>query len=214
VWLYLHALTPDTLYTVQRDYVAPKVMHEERRLDGMRAEAGASPSATDRKRLAAQEGFVDELRSFLAEVKVVTPLWTPDLDDGVVINAAPLWRLFPQHKQWQKELATVWKSLVDGEYDWSRMAMHVWPERVVPKCADDRSLAIAHGLEDVFWVEDAGEKWRARAKPTTPVVELVKARTSAAVKDALRSLMETPKSAGIARAAGKRAARASKGERS
>jgi hypothetical protein len=26
--------------------------------------------------------------------------------------------------------------------------MRLWPERVVPKCAKDRSLAIAHGLED------------------------------------------------------------------
>ena len=40
-----------------------------------------------------------------------------------------------------------------GKYDWAHIAMHLWPERVVPKCATDRSLAIAHGLEDVFWVE-------------------------------------------------------------
>jgi hypothetical protein len=39
--------------------------------------------------------------------------------------------------------------------------MHLWPERVVPKCMTDRSLAIAHGLEDVFWVEDFNQRWRA-----------------------------------------------------
>ena len=195
VWLYLHALTPDTLYTVQRDYIVPKLDHEERRLEGMRSEAGPSPSATDRKQVAARETFVDELRALLAEVKLVTPLWIPNLDDGVVINAAPLWRLFPQHKPWQKELATVWKSLTDGEYDWSYMAMHLWPERVVPKCADDRSLAIAHALEEVFWVEDASGKWKRRAEPTTSVAELVKGRTSAAVKEALKGLMEAPAAA-------------------
>jgi len=214
VWLYIHALTPDTLYTVQRDYLAPKVAHEERKLDELRSQLGASPGAADRKKLAAQEAFVDELRAFLAEIKLVTPLWTPELDDGVVINAAPLWRLFPHHKTWQKELAAVWKALVAEEYDWSHMALHLWPERVVPKCADDRSLAIAHGLAEVFWVEDAGGKWKKRGTPTTPVRELVKARTSAAVKDALRALMEAPQSAGTGRAAGKRAARASKGDRS
>ena len=38
--------------------------------------------------------------------------------------------------------------------------MHLWPERVVPKCADDRSLAIAHGLENAFWEEDDDGKWQ------------------------------------------------------
>ena len=37
--------------------------------------------------------------------------------------------------------------------------MSIWPERVVPKCVTDRSLAIAHDLEDLFWVEDGG-RWR------------------------------------------------------
>ena len=67
---------------------------------------------------------------------------------------APLWRLVPQHKPWQKELKSKWDELVAGKYDWAHLAMHLWPERVVPKCATDRSLAIAHGLEDVFWTED------------------------------------------------------------
>jgi hypothetical protein len=56
--------------------------------------------------------------------------------------------------------------LCAGEYDWSHIAMHLWPERVVPKCAKDRSLAIAHGLEDVFWVEGTDGKWTARKTPT------------------------------------------------
>ena len=76
---------------------------------------------------------------------------------------APLWRLVPQHKPWQKELKATWDELVAGKYDWAHLAMHLWPERVVPKCATDRSLAIAHGLEDVFWVEGADGKWKPRA---------------------------------------------------
>ena len=76
--------------------------------------------------------------------------------------------------------------------------MHLWPERVVPKCAEDRSLAIAHGLEEVFWVEGDDGKWKARAKPTTPVAELVAARSSPAVRDALRALSEAPTPAGTA----------------
>src|SRR5262249_30061793 len=76
-------------------------------------------------------------------------------------------------------------------------AMHLWPERVVPKCVTDRSLAIAHGLEDVFWVEGANEKWTAREMPTRNVDELVRERTSPAVKAALKSLLETPAGTGL-----------------
>ena len=53
------------------------------------------------------------------------------------------------------------------------MGLRFWPERVVPKCAKDRSLAIAHGLEDVFWVEDDDGKWRAPRTPKRSIDELV-----------------------------------------
>jgi hypothetical protein len=49
---------------------------------------------------------------------------------------------------------------------------------VVPKCATDRSLAIAHGLEDVFWIEGSDGKWTARKTPARSVEELVRERTS------------------------------------
>ncbi len=40
-----------------------------------------------------------------------------------------------------------------GAYDWSHMAMNLWPERVIPKCVDNASYAIAHGLDGVFWLK-------------------------------------------------------------
>ncbi len=70
--------------------------------------------------------------------------------------------------------------------------MHLWPERVVPKCAGDRSLAIAHGLEDVFWFEDEHGKWKRLEKPARPVDTIVAERTSPAVKAALKSPLEAP----------------------
>lgn len=194
----MHALTKDTLFRVQNDYVAPKLAHEERRLEALARERERA-SAAERKVFAAQEAFVEELRAFLDEVKRVAPLWKPNLDDGVIINFAPLWRLVPQHKPWQKELKATWDALCDGKYDWAHLAMHLWPERVVPKCATDRSLAIAHGLEDVFWVEGADGKWTARKTPTKSVGALVKERTSPAVKSALKSLLEAPAASGVAK---------------
>ena len=161
-------------------------------------------TAAERRTLATQETFVEELRAFLDEVKRVAPLWNPNLDDGVIINFAPLWRLVPQHKPWQKEVKSTWDALCDGKYDWAHLAMHLWPERVVPKCAADRSLAIAHGLEDVFWVQGADGKWKAREIPTRSVIELVRERTSPAVKAALTSLLEAPAMNGGSRARGGR----------
>src|SRR5262249_30314952 len=150
VWLYIHAFTRDAMYRVQNDYVVPKLMLEERRLETMRQELQDRSTAAERRELTDQETFVDELRSFLDEVKRVAPLWNPDLDDGVIINFAPLWRLVSRHKSWQKRIKTTWDGLCAGEHDWAHLAMHLWPERVVIKCATDRSLAIAHGLEDTF----------------------------------------------------------------
>lgn len=196
VWLYLHAFTKDTMYTLQRDYVVPKVELEERKLEALRKEIGDGPKAAERKRLTAQETFVEELRGFAEEVKRIAPMWNPNLDDGVVINFAPLWRLVSHNKPWQKELKTTWDALANGDYDWAHLALHLWPERVVPKCATDRSLAIAHGLEDVFWVEGGDGKWKARAKPTKAVDELVRERTSAALKESVQSLMQAGSSGG------------------
>jgi hypothetical protein len=196
VWLYIHAFSKDTLFRVQNDYVAPKLAHEERRLESLTSELRDCATAAQRKTLAAQEAVVDELRAFLDEVKRVAPLWKPNLDDGVIINFAPLWRLVPQNKSWQKELKSTWDALCEGKYDWAHLAMHFWPERVVLKCAKDRSLAIAHGLEDVFWVEGTDGKWTARKAPTRSVDELVRERTSPAVKSALKSLLEAPAAAG------------------
>ena len=95
VWLYAHRLTRDTFFQLQNDVVAPKVAHEERRLSDLMRDAGDNPSAGQRKEIAAQAVFVDELRQLLDEVKRVAPLWNPMLDDGVVLAMAPLWRLVP-----------------------------------------------------------------------------------------------------------------------
>lgn len=192
VWLYIHSFSKDALFRVQSDYVEKKVEHEERRLESLTSDLRDSATAAQRKKLAAQEGFVQELRAFLEELRRVAPLWNPNLDDGVIINFAPLWRLVPHHKSWQKELKSTFDALCEGQYDWAHLAMHLWPERVLPKCAKERSLALAHNLEDVFWVQGTDGKWSARKSPTREIGELVRERTSPAVKSALKSLLDAP----------------------
>jgi hypothetical protein len=165
----------------------------------MRRDHGGNSSSADRKQLSRQEMFVEELRTFLDEVRRVAPLWQPTIDDGAVVTFAPLWRLVPHQTAWQRELKTTWDRLCSGEYDWAHLAMHLWPERVVPKCATDRSLAIAHGLEDVFWAEDSNGKGKPKLTPSRTVDELIRERSSPAVKSALKILLESPDSAPTSR---------------
>ncbi len=192
VWIYLHRFNKDTLHRVLNDHVAPKLRYESSKLATLQSEAGPSPSPSQRKALDGQETFVDELRALHDEAERVAPLWDPDLDDGVVINASFLHRLFAHTRAWQKECESHWQKLQKGEYDWAHLAMRLWPERVVPKCTDDRSLAIAHGLEDVLWLEGTDGKWRPQPVTDAEIAALVQERTSTAVKDALRRMGETP----------------------
>ncbi|WP_157437598.1 type II restriction endonuclease subunit M [Actinoplanes subtropicus] len=212
VWVYIHAFSSDTMFRIQDDYIVPKLRLEEQRLGRLRAEAGEGASAAQRRAIAEREAFVDELRALLAEVRRVAPLWSPSLDDGVIINFALLWRLVPHHKQWQRELKATWDALCDGKYDWAHLAMRFWPDRVVPKCVVDRSVAVAHGLENVFWEQDRDGKWSQRKEPIHDVDDLVRERTSNAVRAALHDLLNAP--AGVSRGTvGRRATGRTRGGR-
>lgn len=190
IWLYYHRFSQDTLYQAAA-LAKEKLAHEERRIGELVREHGPNPGATQRKEQASAEAFVAELRWFHDEIARVAPLWRPDPNDGAVLIYGPLWRM-AAHRPWQKTVKEDWDALCNGDYDWAHLAMHLWPERVVPKCASDRSLAIAHGLESVFWVDEGDRKWKPGRAVARQVDELVRERTSVAVKAALRSLLEAP----------------------
>ena len=193
VWLYAHRVTGDSLFRVLNDLIVPKLNTEETKLVRLRQEAGPNPSASERKAIDTQERFVSELVELRETVEQVAPLWAPDLNDGTVIVLAPLSPLFAHHKPWMRELKKHWNKLAAGDYDWAQLAIHLWPERVIPKCADDRSLAIAHNLEDTFWQPDPDNpnKWTKRDTPTTPIHQLTTTHHSPTTKTALTKT-ETP----------------------
>jgi hypothetical protein len=192
IWLYYQRFTKDTFYRV-REIAEEKFRHEERKLFTLQQDAGPNPSTGQSKEIGAQAKFVDELREFRTEIARVAPLWNPNLNDGVILNFAPFHRLI-SHTKWRTDVGACWETLVSGKYDWAHLAMHLWPERVIPKCATDRSLAIAHGLDETFWEPDPEKEGRFRPKTVaeSEVNRLIAERTSPAVKAALESLASQP----------------------
>lgn len=163
LWLYYPSLTSQTLYTAINDFVEPKLAEVESEAATLRAK-GSARSRDEEKRLEALATLEAELRDLRDQLQAVAPQYHPNHDDGVQITAAPLWPLF-RHKPWQKVLRDTWTKLEKGDYDWAHLAMTYWPERVREKCRHDKSLAIAHGLEELY-VEPPVAPKKARGRKT------------------------------------------------
>jgi hypothetical protein len=182
LWIYYHRLTDQMLYTCVVDFVDPKLKQVSE--DVARLRQRTSRSRDDERELTRLSDLERELKEFRTELLRLAPIWKPNLNDGVQITAAPLWKLFA-HRAWQRTLRETWEKLEAGDYDWAHLAMSFWPGRVLPKCTTDRSLAIAHDVEDLFWVEDNG-KWRALASPDREIAGQ-RARHAARLSEKQRS---------------------------
>ena len=143
IWLYFNALNDQTLFSCVNNFVDVKI-------EAINSELSLLDDNDENK--AYLLDTKSQLADFRDELLSISHFWQPRLEDGVIITAAPLWKLF-QHKPWQKKLKKTWEELEQGKYDWSHMAYNIWPERVLRKCHEDRSIAIAHGVEDDLWEE-------------------------------------------------------------
>lgn len=166
LWLYYHRLDKDILFKALLNYIEPKIRLEEDRLKSLRSRKEAAGSSGREakqleKEIDRQEQFLSELRDFEEKLRRVANLHLDfDLNDGVILNIAPLWELVP----WN-EPKKYWEALQEGKYDWSHVAYHIWPERVKEACRNNRSIAIAHGLEALCEVENpASKKKRGRGR--------------------------------------------------
>ncbi len=131
-WLYYHRLDKDLLFKALVNYVEPKIRLEDSRLETLRTQkAAAGGSGRDAKRLGKeverQEEFLSELRDFEDKLRRAANLHLqPDLNDGVVLNIAPLWELVP----W-KEAKSYWQELLDGKYEWSSIGKQLREKELV-----------------------------------------------------------------------------------
>lgn len=153
LWLYYHRLTDQTLFTCVTEFLDPKIKDVTADIAALKEKVQQESSTENRRKLDKLLGLEIELKDFREELLRIANLpYKPNLNDGVMITAAPLWKLF-RHRQWSKELQKCWQKLENGDYDWAHLAYSIWPERVIPQCHKDRSLAIAHDLEEELWDE-------------------------------------------------------------
>lgn len=79
------------------------------------------------KFIAKSEELLDELEAFKNDVQeVIDTGFKPDIDDGVILNMAPLCKLIP----W-KEPEKYYKELQKGKYEWAHVSQYFVKEKMV-----------------------------------------------------------------------------------
>ena len=146
LYLFHERLTADSLFLIQEKYLQPKIALEQNRLAELQGRLTAAAEGREKRALEKEiekgENLIDELNEFLNKVKAVLGRgYDPDINDGVILNMAPLHELIP----WA-EPKKYWDEMQKGKYDWAHLAMKYRPEQVREKCRKDKSLAIAHDL--------------------------------------------------------------------
>lgn len=157
LWLYAPRLSRETLYAAINDYLEPR---RTRARDELRqlTELLSGPAPSNAREAREQEQrrdlltqlvagltqFIDHLSSVLENTG-----FQPHIDDGTSISACMLAELFAL-PTWRRKLEQHRAKLHAGDYDWSHLAYGLYPQRVREKARLDRSIAIAHGLEDLY----------------------------------------------------------------
>jgi hypothetical protein len=157
LWLSHEHITRDTLHLLQGNrYLGGRINRVRSEVQAQQQRQAPMPQGAERRRLEREidtlEGELTDLEMFAKALATVTSQantrgqivgWAPEVDDGVLINLAPLWTLLPS---WSVEPKQCWQALERGDYDWSHTAMRYWPDRVLAKCQTNLSYALAHGV--------------------------------------------------------------------
>lgn len=137
-WVYYPKLDQNTLHTL-----IMMLRQENERLNS------AIAATTDKAQETLLRGKQQQVEGMMEEISaVINAGYKPNHDDGVPVTSCPLVKLIA-HRGWQKECADNWEKLQKGEYDWSHLAMSMFPARVTQKAKKDWCLALTHGLEHI-----------------------------------------------------------------
>ena len=157
LYVFHEKLTRDTLHIIQgNQYLGGRITQvrdQVKRLKEQIADEDNPSARRERERdNEALHMLLSDLESFMKALQAVTNQtnsrgqivgWIPEVDDGILINIAPLRELIPS---WVNEPRQSWNELEGGQLDWSRTAMRYWPDRVRQACLENTSYAIAHDM--------------------------------------------------------------------
>ena len=154
--LFHEKIDRNTFYALQQEpYLPTKRRAVQLRLEELSKKVLTAQGAARKpieKEMDELRQLGEELAQFAKDLDAITRGgYEPEadwIDDGVILRMAPLWSVIPL---WKSEPKKYWEELAAGKYDWSRIAMHYWPERVKQACKKNKSYAIAHGHEE--WYE-------------------------------------------------------------
>jgi hypothetical protein len=128
VWVYAPILSREVLYAVVREARRRERLASEAipRLEGEKARGGDGRQVRKViEELDAEARLLEELRVFRGEAERVAEVgWEPDLDDGIILNAAALADLFPA---WP-EAAAERKNIKAGSYPWASVSR--WTDKL------------------------------------------------------------------------------------
>ncbi len=122
MWVYAPSLTRETLYAVEAEATA-RLNAAGGEISRLRTEQQGGGGGRAPTRLAelleAEQSLAEELRAFRVEAARIAAIgWEPDLDDGIVLCAAPLADLFPAWPEARKRR----EELRAGNHPWATVA--------------------------------------------------------------------------------------------
>jgi hypothetical protein len=118
IWVYAPALTRECLFGIARS-AADKLKRVRIQAAQAREMAQQGPTRDQMERSDRLQRLAAEIEDFrgLAET-VAQSGWNPDLNDGIVLCATPLEKLFAEDR-WRQEVARHRKLFEKGEYPWA-----------------------------------------------------------------------------------------------
>ncbi len=140
-WVYYPRLSEDTIPAV--------LLRVNNALTQAMAERQAAAAAHDVSKENNIQVKINALKGMQQTLSGIIDMpYKPNHDDGVPVTAAPLAPLF-RNRTWRAECESNLSKLMDGEYDWSRLAYAVNPSRIREKAKKDWCMALTHGLEAI-----------------------------------------------------------------
>ena len=138
-WIYYPKLSHNTLPSL----IIKLREENEKLMSGINA-AMASKEKNLENELRAKQYQVENM---MVEInRIIDSGYEPNHDDGVPVTSCPLVNLI-SHRAWKAECQSNLEELNKGNYDWSHLAMSMYPARVTKKAKKDWCMALTHGLE-------------------------------------------------------------------